>query len=109
MQRVPLVRPTLVIGIVEKPRRMYLMSEQQLGCPVFDLQGRLLGISVHHLSSSRSNGLIVLPAADIAEITQQAVIEAAKPPPPKPAVEAPVPEKRVEKPGLPPSPDLCSA
>ncbi len=33
LQRVPLVRPTLVSGIVEKPRRMFLMTDQQLGCP----------------------------------------------------------------------------
>jgi trypsin-like peptidase len=93
LQRVPLVRPTLVVGIVEKPRRMFLMTDQQIGCPIFDQQGRVLGISVHHLTSSRSNGLIVLPAADVAEIAQQAAVEAAKPPPPKPAVENPAPEK----------------
>jgi hypothetical protein len=91
LQRVPVVRPTLIVGIVEKPRRLYLMTDQQLGCPVFDLQGRVLGISVHHLSSGRSNGIVVLPAADVAEIAQQAAAEAAKPPAPKVTAENPVP------------------
>jgi len=31
LQRVPLVRPTFVTGIVEKPRRLYLLSDQQMG------------------------------------------------------------------------------
>ena len=94
LQRVPVVRPTLIIGVVEKPRRLYLMTDQQLGCPVFDLQGRVLGISVHHLSSGRSNGIVVLPAADVAEIAQQAAVEAAKPPAPKAPAENPVPAEK---------------
>ncbi len=87
LQRVPIVRPSVVVGIVEKPRRMFLMSDQQLGCPVYDQQGRLLGISVQNLSGGRSSGLVVLPAADVAEIARQAAAEAAKPPAPKPAPE----------------------
>ena len=94
LQRVPTVRPTLVIGIVERPRRLYLVSDQQLGCPVFDLQGRVLGVCLHHLSNGRSNGIIVLPAADLAEIAQQAAVEAAKPPAPKPAPEDSVPAEK---------------
>jgi S1-C subfamily serine protease len=83
LQRVPLVRPTLVTGIVEKPRRLYLLNDQQMGCPVFDQQGRILGISVQNLNGGRSNGLVVLPAADVAEIARQAAtakpVEEAKP------------------------------
>lgn len=106
LQRVPTVRPTLVIGIVEKPRRLYLVSDQQLGCPVFDLQGRVLGVCLHHLSNGRSNGIIVLPAADLAEIAQQAAVEAAKPPAPKPAPDNPVPAEKT--PMNPPSPEPSS-
>lgn len=101
LQRVPLVRPSLVAGVVEKPRRMYLMTDQQLGCPVFDQQGRMLGVSVQNVSGGRSSGLIVLPTADVAEIAKQAAAEAAKPSAPKPAAETPVPEK---KPDTPPAP-----
>jgi hypothetical protein len=98
LQRVPLVRPSLVAGIVEKPRRMYLLTDQQLGCPVFDQQGRVLGVSVQNLSGGRSSGLVVLPAADVAEIAKQAAAEAERPPAPKPAPETPAPEKKPDTP-----------
>ncbi len=98
LQRVPMVRPTLVLGIVEKPRRMFLAADQQMGCPLFDQKGRILGISVQNLNSGRQSGLVVLPAADVLEITKQALVEAAKPPAPKPAVDTSAPEK---KPGIP--------
>jgi hypothetical protein len=99
LQRVPLVRPSLVAGIVEKPRLMFLMTDQQLGCPVFDQQGRILGVFVQNLSGGRPSGLVVLPAADVAEIAKQAALEAAKPPAPKPVVvETPAPEAKPETP-----------
>jgi hypothetical protein len=94
LQRVPLVRPAFVTGIVEKPRRLFLLSDQQMGCPVFDQQGHILGISVQNLNGGRNNGLVVLPAADVAEIARQAAV--AKPveaPKPAPA-ENPAPEKK---------------
>ena len=98
LQRVPVVRPTLIVGIVERPRRWFLMSDQQLGCPVFDLKGRILGGSVQHLSSGRSNGLVVLPSADVEEIAQQAAAEAAKPPAPKAEPNHPALEKKADAP-----------
>jgi hypothetical protein len=73
LQRVPIVRATEVIGIVERPRRLYLVSNQSMGTPVFDLNGRVLGISLQHFASGRSSGLIVLPAGDIADMAKQAV------------------------------------
>ncbi len=88
LRRVPIIRPSLVVGIVEKPRRMFLLNDQQIGCPVFDQQGRVLGVSVQNLSGGRSSGLIVLPAADVAEIARQAAAEAAKPAPQKTSGEA---------------------
>jgi hypothetical protein len=100
LQRVPIVRPTIIVGMVEKPRRVYLTTDQILGCPVFDLQGRVLGVCLHHLSNGRSNGIIVLPAADLAEIAQQAAAEAAKPPAPKAAAAEPAPAEN--KPTVPP-------
>lgn len=77
LQRVPIVRESEIIGIVEKPRRIFLVSEQALGAPVFDLEGHVLGISLQHFANGRRTGLVVLPAADIAEMAKQAL--AAKP------------------------------
>ena len=68
-QRVPLVRATDIIGIVEKPRRFYLMSDQfpqWMGSPVLNPEGRVLGIALQHFANGQRSGLIVLPAEDIA-------------------------------------------
>jgi S1-C subfamily serine protease len=85
LQRVPLTRVSEVVGIVEKPRRLYLMSDQSLGTPVFDAKGNVLGITLQNFASGRRTGLVVLPAADIAEIAKQAAAIQAQP---KPAAEA---------------------
>lgn len=87
LQRVPVIRTSEVAGIVEKPRRFYLMTAQAMGTPMFDVKGRLLGLSVQNFANGRSTGLVVLPAADIAEIAKQAAAIQAQPKP----VEAPKP------------------
>jgi hypothetical protein len=74
-QRVPLVRTTEIIGVVEKPRRFYVLTEQLaqwMGTPVFNAQGRVLGITLQHFANGQRSGLIVLPAEDIAEMAKQA-------------------------------------
>jgi S1-C subfamily serine protease len=76
-QRVPLVRTTEIIGVVEKPRRLYLLTEQAaqwMGTPVFNAAGRVLGITLQHFANGQRSGLIVLPAEDISEMAKQAAI-----------------------------------
>jgi hypothetical protein len=77
LQRVPLVRMTTVMGIVEKPRKMFLLSEQALGIPIFDSSGLVLGIGTQYLENGRATNPVVLSAADVAELAAQAA--AAKP------------------------------
>lgn len=72
LQRVPVARTTEIMGVVEKPRRLYLMTEPSLGVPMFDEAGRVLGITFQHFANNRRTGLVVLPAEDIAEIAKQA-------------------------------------
>lgn len=87
-QRVPAVRAVNVIGVIEKPRRYILTSDYSPGCPVFDAQGKVLGIALRHVSGSQSAGLILLPAEDVAEIATQAAaikVEPAVETPPAPA------------------------
>jgi hypothetical protein len=72
LQRVPLVRGTEVMGIVEKPRRFLLMTEQSVAAPVFEPQGRVLGITLQPFANGRPAGLVLLPAADIADMAKQA-------------------------------------
>jgi S1-C subfamily serine protease len=74
-QRVPLVRTTEIIGVVERPRRLYLLTEQAaqwMGTPVFNAAGRVLGITLQHFANGQRSGLIVLPAEDISEMAKQA-------------------------------------
>lgn len=80
-QRVPLVRTTEIIGVVEKPRRFYVLTDQLLqwmGTPVFNPEGRVLGITLQHFANGQRSGLVVLPAEDIAEMAKQAAAAQAK-------------------------------
>lgn len=78
LQRVPLLRKIQVIGVVERPRRFYLMSEQAPGSPVFSADGRVLGITLQHFTNGTRAGFVVLPSADIAEMAKQAVTAQAR-------------------------------
>lgn len=73
LQRVPLVRHTEIMGVVEKPRRLYLLNDQSPGTPVFDPAGKVLGITLQHFANGNRTGLVVLPSADIADMAKQAV------------------------------------
>lgn len=72
LQRVAIGRTSEVLGVVEKPRRVYLLTEQMLGMPIFDPQGKVLGISLQHFAGGRMSGMVVLPAPDIADMAKQA-------------------------------------
>jgi hypothetical protein len=72
LQRVPIVRPTTIIGIVEKPRLMFLLSELAPGVPIFDPAGLVLGITTQYLENGRPASHVVLCASDVAELAAQA-------------------------------------
>lgn len=84
-QRLPLVFPVTIVGIVERPRTKYLISSQVAGAPVFDPDGRILGIGTVDFSTGRPSGVIILPSSDVAELAKQA---AAIKPEEKPAEDA---------------------
>ena len=71
LQRVPLIRQSKIMGIVEKPRRFYLTTENSVGTPLFGADGRVLGLSLFHLANNRRS-VVVVPAPDIAEMAKQA-------------------------------------
>ncbi len=79
LQRVPLVRATTILGIVEKPRRLFLLSDQALAIPVFDPLGQVLGVTLQHFANGQPSGIVVLPSADIAEMAKQAAAAQAVP------------------------------
>jgi hypothetical protein len=78
IQRAPVIRPSTVNGILERPRRLLLISTDgyadTLGCPVFDTQGRVLGICLRYLVNGLPKGTVVVPAADVAEIAGQMTV-----------------------------------
>lgn len=78
LQRVPLVRRSEVMGILEQPRKYYLLTEQIPGTPIFDGSGKVLGVTFQHFANGRRTGMVVLPAADIADMAKQAEAAMAK-------------------------------
>ncbi len=89
-QRVPAVRVINISGMIEKPRRFILATDYSPGCPVFDAKGKVLGITVRHVAGGQSAGLIILPAADVADIANQAAAIKIEP------VEAPAAKSETE-------------
>lgn len=81
LQRTPLVRATEIVGLVDKPRRLFLVADQSVASPIFDAQGRVLGIFLQHFANGRPSGIVALPAADIAEMAKQAAAAQAAPKP----------------------------
>ena len=69
MQRVLLVRPSTVTGIIERPNRLLLVSTDSfgdaLGCPVFDSDGNVLGICVRYIEKGLPKGTVLIPAVDL--------------------------------------------
>jgi S1-C subfamily serine protease len=79
LQRIPLSRLTTVLGVIEKPRRYYLMTDLGIGTPIFDAQGKTLGVALQYFANSRPAAVAVLPAGDIAEMAKQAAAAQAAP------------------------------
>jgi hypothetical protein len=68
VERAPAVRLVSIIGILSKPRQLMLATGYSPGTPVFDAEGRILGVSVRHIVDGRSVGSVILPAVEIAAI-----------------------------------------
>jgi hypothetical protein len=68
-----------VVSVISKPRTFGKLSSQALGMPVFNKDGKFLGIGINRFSAkgdSDSQGPmpsnVVLPAADLLESAAQA-------------------------------------
>lgn len=78
LNREPSVLTTEISGITTRPRTFYRVMTDTIGCPVFLSNGKLLGLTVVRkpsgdLSKGKVNlSPVVLPAADIAKIAEQA-------------------------------------
>jgi S1-C subfamily serine protease len=72
LQRVVLLRVSSITGIIERPRRRFLVSTDAfpdtVGCPVFDSQGKVLGINVRLMENGLPKASLVFPSADLAAV-----------------------------------------
>ena len=102
LNREPSIITTEISGITTKPRTFYRVMTDATGCPVFLSSGKLLGISVMRQQRGDIDGgsmqmsPVVLPAADVAKVLEQA--KAAKPVAPPEKKEEAAEEKKDAKP-----------
>jgi len=79
MNREASVVTTEISGITTKPRTFYRVLTDSVGCPVFLTSGKLLGLTTVRKQADRSGGTevrvapVVLPAADIVKLADQAL------------------------------------
>jgi hypothetical protein len=79
LNREPVVMTHEVISLVSKPRTFAKIGVQSLGLPVFNKDGKFLGVGINRFSAkgdSDSQNIVptnvVLPAADLLESAAQA-------------------------------------
>ena len=60
-----------VNAVISRPRDYYVVENVTPGTPVFDNQGRWLGITVFRKEGGKPSGVITVPAKDVMEIAEQ--------------------------------------
>lgn len=79
LNRVASVSRGQITSVTKKPREFLRATGANLGCPSFTPDGKLVGIAVTRTVRGKSSQTVILPAADVLEIAEQA--RAAKPAP----------------------------
>lgn len=77
LNRQPMLARGQVMGVTQKPRVFYRVTGAAPGGPTFTPEGKLLGIAVNRSAKERAATTVILPAADVLEIAEQA--KSAKP------------------------------
>lgn len=72
LNRQPQVSRGQIITVTKKPRQFLRANNATQGAPSFTLDGKLLGIAVNRLAKDKSPVTVVLPAADVLEVADQA-------------------------------------
>jgi len=78
LSRQPSVYSGQVNVLVKKPREFIRVSSASLGAPTFDLEGNVVGIGVVRRMTDRRSVAVLIPAADVDEIAEQALAAVAK-------------------------------
>lgn len=91
--RVPAVT-TGHIGMVTKKPRVFLRAEGGApGCPTFNTDGKLIGITAGRTMGGRVVELAIIPAADVLDVVEQSKTQKAKPEEAKEEGDKTAPEK----------------
>lgn len=72
LNRQPAVHRGQVTCVTQKPRTFFRVLGATPGCPTFTLDGKVLGIAVNRFVKDKNSITVVLPAADVLEIAEQA-------------------------------------
>jgi S1-C subfamily serine protease len=72
LNRAPTITRGQISMVTKKPREFLRASGGSAGCPTFLMDGKLLGISVTHTVRNRGSVEVIIPAADVLEIAEQA-------------------------------------
>lgn len=72
LNRQPAAQRGQIVGVTQKPRTFYRATGMDHGCPTFLIDGKLLGITVSRSTKDKPPVAVILPAADVLEIAEQA-------------------------------------
>lgn len=91
--QIPAVTTTNVTAVSAKPRKFFILERSIMGCPVFLIDGKLLGITINYRGETdevgnRRNQGLVLPAEDVMDVAKQALEKAKEPVTSKPVDES---------------------
>ena len=78
LNRVASVSVGQVTAVTRKPREFVRATSAQPGCPVFAVDGKLMGIGAVRFVRSKGSSVVLIPAPDVLELADQA--KAAKAP-----------------------------
>jgi S1-C subfamily serine protease len=84
MNYIPTLNLGRVVAIVKKPRSCYMVNQGALGAPVFDRNGKVLGLVCRCVRPETEDGAkpiaipFILPTADVAKLVPQAEKAAVK-------------------------------
>jgi S1-C subfamily serine protease len=72
LNRQPQVSRGQIITVTKKPREFLRVNNATQGAPTFTMEGKLVGIGINRANKDRQVVTVVLPAADVLEIAEQA-------------------------------------
>mgnify|MGYP000011744878 CR=1 FL=1 len=72
LNRAPTVTRGQITMVTKKPREFLRATGASLGCPTFAVSGKLIGITVNRFVRGKSSHNVIIPAADVLEIAEQA-------------------------------------